>query len=238
MTDLDTFRAALQQPDDGRPPALDEIIGAGRRLRRKRRIAATAAAVAVLVAAGAAGITLWPDRSQPGIPAAAWPGVVVDATGSWGQPVLTGLRVKDRDIVVTAFHNVNSAYPDIPFGVRSCAVEPSGRFFPCKGTFDDVPPDRSPGFHAINLPINIEYVDLPMFGYYVGPAATITARADGRLVTAQTAQWSEDESVVLFWFRFDDLHNDAKGFSPHVSDWTATDAAGRKLPLGKPFVIG
>ncbi len=34
MTDLDAFRTALQHLDDGCPPALDDIMSAGRRLRR------------------------------------------------------------------------------------------------------------------------------------------------------------------------------------------------------------
>ncbi|MCO8270316.1 hypothetical protein M1L60_06870 [Actinoplanes sp. TRM 88003] len=247
MTDLDTFRAALQQPDEGRPPALDEIMTAGRRLRR-RRLALVAGAATVLVAATMA---LWPLTSRSEPVGGAWPAAAVDARGSWGQPVATGLRSKDREIVVTAFRNNNPAYPDIKFGVRACAADVAGELAPCHNQFDDVAPDRSPGFHAIGLPSNLDYYDLPMYGYYVGPAAKITVESRGRLVTAKTAVWSEDENIVLFWFTFDDvyqkvdknspLYKEGKvtpGQLPDVSDWTAYDADGKELPVGKPFVIG
>jgi hypothetical protein len=252
MTDLDTFRDALHHTGDGRPPALDEIITAGRRLRLRRRLLGAVAATTALVVAAAAGIALWPSPARHrDVPAAAWPAVSVDAQGTWGQAVTTGLRHDNRDIVVTAFHNVNPAYPDIPFGVRSCVVDVRGRLDPCKSTFDDGPPDRSPGFHAINLPSNIGDVDLPMFGYYVGPAATITVRARGKVVTAQTSRWSADNSVVLFWFTLRDAYLKVdktdpsygtgpvgRDVLPEVTNWTAYDREGTELPVGKPFVIG
>ncbi|MBM2618376.1 hypothetical protein JIG36_22710 [Actinoplanes sp. LDG1-06] len=245
MTDLDTFRAALQQPDEGRPPAIADIMRAGRRLRRKRRFGYGAVVAAALVAVTA---VAWPTTAPP---ATVWPAAAVDAEGSWGQPVATGLRSGKHEIVVTAFHNVNQAYPDITFGVRACAADTSGKLGPCHNQFDDVAPDRSPGFHAIGLPSNLDYVDLPMYGYYVGPATTITVDSRGRTVTADTAVWSEDPEVVLFWFDFKDVylkpdktHPNYKkqkvtpGELPDVANWSAYDESGRKLPLGKPFVIG
>ncbi len=63
--------------------------------------------------------------------------------------------------------------------------------------------------------------------------------------------WSEDENVVLFWFTLDDVFlkpdknspefkekKVTPGEQPDTSDWTAYDLDGRKLPVGKPFVIG
>ncbi|MCY1139276.1 hypothetical protein OWR29_14850 [Actinoplanes sp. Pm04-4] len=249
MTDLDTFRNALRQPGEGRPPALGDIMKAGRRLRR-RRLATASVAATVLAAAVATTVAVWPAQTPERV-GGAWPAAAVKPDGSWGQPVATGLRSKDRDVVVTAFHNVNPAYPDITFGVRACAADLDGDLAPCHNQFDDVAPDRSPGFHAIGLPSNLDYYDLPMYGYYVGPATKITVESRGKLVTAQTAVWSEDPDVVLFWFTFDDVYlkpdknspayKEGKvtpGELPDVENWTAYDADGRKLPVGKPFVIG
>ncbi|MGK5682739.1 hypothetical protein [Actinoplanes sp. URMC 104] len=251
MTDLDTFRAALQQPDDARPPALDAILTEGRRLRRRRRFATGAVTAAAVVALTAVAATVWQTRQPAPAPGSAWPVAAVDAEGSWGQPVATGLRSGDREIVVTAFRNDNPAYPDITFGVRACAAATSGKLGPCHNQFDDVAPDRSPGFHAIGLPSNLDNVDLPMYGYYVGPATKITVESRGRVVTAGTAVWSEDPDVVLFWFGFDDVYQKVDknspeyqegkvtpGQLPKVTNWAAYDAAGTKLPVGKPFVVG
>jgi hypothetical protein len=251
MTDLDTFRAALQGPDDGLPPAMDGILNAGRKLRFKRRLAtATIAAAAVVVAAGSA-VALWPSQAPPsGVQAAAWPPVTANANGSWGQEVHTGIRQKKAEIVVTAFHNVNPAYPKITFGVRACLAT-DVKLAPCTNTFDDVPLDNSPGFHSIELPSNSSGVNFPMYGYYVGPAATITVKSRGKIVTAETATWSEDPDVVFFWFPLNrvNLKPDKKsplyklgkvtpGELPDTSEWSAYGADGILLPVGKPFVIG
>ncbi len=69
-------------------------------------------------------------------------------------------------------------------------------------------------------------------------------------MTAQTAIWSEDENVVLFWFPLDQVYlkpdkdhpsyaegKITPGEYPKMSDWSAYDAAGKKLPAGKPLVI-
>jgi hypothetical protein len=253
MTDLETFRTVLRGPDDGRPPAMDDIINAGQKLRRKRRrMTATVAAAALVVATGAT-VAVWPAPAQGPSPvqAAAWPSTPSRADGSWGQPVDTGIKHQGRRIVVTAFHNNNAAYPNIKFGVRACAATADDQLAPCTNTFDDVAPDNSPGFHSIELPTGTDGVDFPMYGYYVGPAATITVKSRGRVVTAKTALWSENPDVVLFWFPLDQvflkpdktspLYKQGKvtpGELPDTSEWSAWDVSGVKLPLGKPFVIG
>jgi hypothetical protein len=251
MTDLDTFRAVLRGPDDGRPPALDDIMHAGQKLRRKRRLITATIAAAALIAASGSTAAVWQAQRPSPVQAAVWPQTSDGMDGSWGQVVDTGITQKDRQIVVTAFLNVNPAYPKIKFGVRACATTVDDRLTPCTNTFDDVPPDNSPGFHSIELPTNIEGFDFPMYGYYVGPAATITVKSRGKVATAETATWSENPSVVLFWFPLDQvflkvdkkspLYKEGKvtpGELPDTSEWTALDADGKKLPLGKPFVIG
>ena len=251
MTDLDSFRAALRGPDDGRPPALEEILTAGRKLRRKRRFLTATVAAAVLVAATGSTIAIQHAQAPSAGQAAAWPTGAPRADGSWGLPVYTGIQQKDREIVVTAFHNNNPAYPDIKFGVRSCAAAADGGLEPCTNTFDDVAPDNSPGFHSIELPTGGNGFDFPMYGYYIGPATTITVKSRGKVVTAQTAAWSENPDVLFFWFPLDEVylkpdktsplykeHKVTPGEEPDTSEWSAYDADGGKLPVGKPFVIG
>jgi hypothetical protein len=43
-------------------------------------------------------------------------------------------------------------------------------------------------------------VAVPGFGYYAGPAASITARQNGQLVHASLARWSAAPGIVIFWF--------------------------------------
>ena len=252
MTDLEYLRAALRGPDDGRPPALDDILNAGRKQRRKRRLLTTTVAAAALVAATGATFAIQHTPQAPAsVQAAAWPTVAQRKDGSWGLPVKTGIKQKKHEVVVTAFANHNPAYPKIHFGVRSCAATDDGRLGPCTNTFDDVAPDNSPGFHSIELPTDIEGFDFPMYGYYIGPATTITVKSRGKVATAETATWSEDANVVLFWFPLDEvylkvdktspMYKEGKvtpGELPDTSDWSAYGADGSRLPLGKPFVIG
>jgi hypothetical protein len=251
MTDLENFRAALRGPDDGRPPAMEDILNAGRRLRRKRRLLTATVAAAALVAVTGSALAIQHAQAPSSYQAAAWPTASPRADGSWGLPVDTGIEQKKRGIVVTAFYNVNPAYPKIKFGVRSCAATDDGRLAPCTNTFDDVAPDNSPGFHSIELPTNIDGFDFPMYGYYVGAASTITVKSRGKVVTAKSARWSENSDVVLFWFPLDQvylkadkkspLYKEGKvtpGELPDTSEWSAYGADGNRLPLGKPFVIG
>ncbi|MFI5933821.1 hypothetical protein [Actinoplanes sp. NPDC051494] len=258
-TDLDTFRAALHGGDDGLPPALDDIMDAGRKLRVKRRLASVTVAAAALVITVGATATVWRAQAPPAVPAAAAPQAVrwpaptgpVTPDSMWGEPADTGMRSGGNKIVVTAFHNDNPAYPDITFGVRACVQAAGAELRNCHQNFDNEAPDNTPGFHAIGMTSSDGKTALPMYGYYVGPAATITVRSRGEVVTAHTATWSEDANVVLFWFTLDDvflkpdvnhpnykLHKYTPGESPDVSGWTAYDDSGAVLPVGKPFVIG
>jgi hypothetical protein len=87
----------------------------------------------------------------------------------------------------------------------------------------------APGFHAVSAGMTVGEDDhrTPAFGYYAGPAKKITAKHDGRTVTARQATWSEDRSIVVFWF---DPAKVGDGFSP--TGLAAFDADGKKLPTG------
>ncbi|MFI6071491.1 hypothetical protein ACIA5C_07860 [Actinoplanes sp. NPDC051343] len=61
-------------------------------------------------------------------------------------------------------------------------------------------PDRAKGFHAGQRAMTVDGGQTPTFGYYVGPAARITTEAHGNTVIARQARWSEDPSVIFYWF--------------------------------------
>jgi hypothetical protein len=76
--------------------------------------------------------------------------------------------------------------------------------------------------------MNVDGLDSPAFGYFVGSPARITASVKGHLASAHLAAWSKDPQVVFFWF-------DLKDFAPGmpVGELTAYDRNGRKLATTK-----
>jgi hypothetical protein len=82
--------------------------------------------------------------------------------------------------------------------------------------------DKASGFHAVQGTMEVDGVQTPTFGYYAGPATRITGRAHGKTVTAGHAVWSEDASVIFFWF--------TPGTT--VNSLAAYDKTGKKLPTG------
>ena len=87
--------------------------------------------------------------------------------------------------------------------------------------------DRAPGFHAVQGSMNVNGRQTPTFGYYVGAAKKITAKAHGKTLTAGQSTWSEDPSVRIFWF------------APMVSGiekLTSLDKNGKRLPAGNAGV--
>jgi hypothetical protein len=236
MNDLEEFRAALHGPAEpaGKPAALGDIIQSGRRLRRRRRlVTATVAAAAVAVVAGGAAVALQADRPEVVAPAQG----VYRPAGAWGAGVETGIQEKGGQVVIMA-HRL----PDQPgaFAMQTCFAGADGSLAGCVVTNDS--PDKTPGFHGIEQPMTGDQGSTPLFGYFVGKADKITAKLDGKPITAQTAVWSEDPNVVFFWFPFDQYSPDAIksgpdgkfGSAPTVSGWAATDRDGQKLPIGNP----
>jgi hypothetical protein len=95
-------------------------------------------------------------------------------------------------------------------------------------------PDRAPGFHSGEGPMTVEGEQAPAFGYYVGPARRITVKANGKTVTAKQATWSDDPSVVVFWFDTARVKHGAA-----LTGATAYDKAGKKLARGSAgFGVG
>jgi len=221
MTNLDDLVDAMAAPPDFAPRPIDlaSVMAAGGRVRRRRRLVAGAAsglAVAALLVGGAqfAASQAAPDRSGPA-PAAeqrADNGVLGEAIATGrGEWLLFATPIDRADL------------PDTHFGLNLGLPGPNGRPVSVVTTNENKGSDRTPGFHAIEGAMEVNGSKTPTFGYYVGPATKITATAKDTTVTARQAAWSEDPSVVVFWF-----DPDARSLD-HLR---AYDSDGRALPAG------
>jgi len=217
MNDLDDLKAALNEPPDftPRPSDPDAVMTAGGRIRRRRRLAIGAAAglaVVALLAGGNALVQRTAPDGRGGPPVAAQP----DASPA---VIRTGLKEGGGEWVLYAKPVQEPAIPEITFGLMLGWSTAGGEPVDAVMSNENSGSDRSPGFHAVQGRMTIEQGVIPTFGYYVGPAAKITAKAGGRTLTAKQAPL--DDSIQAFWFDAGDLKN-----------LTAYDSDGRKLPAG------
>ncbi|GAB7050097.1 hypothetical protein [Catenuloplanes indicus] len=176
MTDLEALRRELREPLGADAGSLDlgVIVAKGRRLRRRRRLVMAGAAAAVL-AVGAAVPALY--RSPAPHPP------VTAAIPAAGVMIRTGAA-----------------------DGRAFALEPAGdgrlrlrTGWAMGASFvvqDEAVSDRAPGFHLFSVPGETGAV----FGYHVGRADRITGRVGGEHRVARLWPWSEDPSIVVFWF--------------------------------------
>jgi hypothetical protein len=246
MMDFDTFRTGLRAEPERplRAVDIDEVMVRGRRLRRRRQLLATGGAAvlaAAVVTASAAGVT-WRDQptaQSPGAaPAGPAPAQSRGATPAGPAPaqsasappqtplgsvVRTGIHVTAGEVVLYGLSINEPILPGVHFGVMAGLRDRSGAVTGVVETNEVTGSDRSPGFHAVQAPTRINGVSMPEFGYYAGPAATITATLAGHQVKAHLATWSVDHTIVLFWF--DPSTADA-------SRLVARDAKGHPLPAG------
>jgi hypothetical protein len=149
------------------------------------------------------------------------------APAALGTVIDTGFAAKDGSWVMYAVAVDEKSLPGTHFGVMAGRRLPSGSLTAGVMANEFQGSDRAPGFHAVQAGMNVEGEQTPSFGYYVGDATKITARAGGRAVTAKQAAWSEDAAVKIFWF------DPAAGA---VSDLKAYDSAGRALTAGNDQV--
>jgi hypothetical protein len=121
--------------------------------------------------------------------------------------------------------------PGTTFGIMAGQRDSSGALTAQVEANETAGSDTAPGFHAVEAPLAVgrPAVAIPEFGYYAGPAAKITALAGGRQVTASTARWSVNPSIVIFWFR--PTVNPA-GTALH--GLAAYGTGGHQLPAGHP----
>jgi hypothetical protein len=233
MMDLDTLRSGLRAAPE-RPLAavdIDQVMVRGRRLRLRRRLVAgggtgVLAAAVLAVSAGAGWFTPPAPRPDP-IGQAPPANSVAPSPGTLGDVVRTGIRPAGAEVVLYAVAISEPSLPGIHFGVLAGQRDAAGRITGLVESNEVTGSDRSPGFHAVQAPTETSGVRVPEFGYYVGPAVRITGSVGGRPVEAKQAVWSEDATVVLFWF---DPADAPAGSEP--SGLTAWDAAGQALPAG------
>ena len=208
MTDLNDFRAVLRKADpDQRPLDIEQIMIKGARVRRRHRLAVgttSGLAVVALLIGGSQVARLTSPTSTPTAPSVQFgaPGLPEGPDdGRLGEVVPTGLTLPSGGEWVLSMKRIDSpALPDTSFGITLGVRQADGTIVYGTTANENVGSDRSAGFHAITGAMNVDGEDIPPFGYYVGAAAKITAKVKGRTVRAGQAAWSEDPSVVLFWF--------------------------------------
>ena len=247
MNDIEDLRDAMHQPPDFQPKPLDLalVMNAGGRMRRRRRAAVGATSGLAVLALLVGGAQLMPGSpAQPvGGPAPSAPAEVQATTHPAEPPMLgqalgavvdTGLQAKGQDRILWMEKLTEQFHAGVSIGMVAGRRGPGGELIKDVVTAETQGSDRSPGFHGLEMAMGLDGMDSPAFGYYAGPAAKITVVADGRTVRAQQAVWSEDPSIVLFWFPL----NQVKPTS-EVGRASAYDSSGRKLPAGHPtFAVG
>jgi hypothetical protein len=252
MTDLGTLRRALQtpvRPDDGAPGFLDidEIIVKGRRLRRRRRVtvAGASAALAAAVVTAVAGVGQPGQGSHPSqasVPLAPRPSVTAShgparpspaPTASPAAPVgkviVSGITGPAGALVFYAVKIGLASLPGTKFGIMAGYRDTAGRLSAAVETNETAGPGTTAGFHAVEAPMQAgsPSTAIPEFGYYAGPAVTITGTMGGHKVRAATARWSQNRSIVIFWFPAT-----AGPAATAVQNLAAYDQAGHLLPAG------
>ncbi|MEU7904342.1 hypothetical protein [Actinoplanes sp. NPDC049118] len=241
MNDLDDLREAMNTPDfQPRPLDLGAVMAAGGRLRRRRRLAVGATSGLAVLALLFGGAQLArPDGARPAGTGSSGTGVQVTPVeprqdGAFGDVVDTGMRTNGVPRLLWVTELEDPALPDTGIGLVAGRRDADGRLVVDVMSNESAGSDRAPGFHAAQAAMTIGSGPVPAFGYFVGDAARITTTADGRKVTARQATWSEDPSIVLFWFTLDQV-----GTGSRLGRISAYDKDGRRLPAGNAgFGVG
>ncbi|MDR7278101.1 hypothetical protein [Catenuloplanes atrovinosus] len=237
MTDLDHLPEDLHDDlhaaagESFGAPDLNSIMAAGHRIRR-RRLAAELVAASVIVIAAGVGVTAALPTTEPPRPAAPAPASSTPSDDLY-RVVPTGLRQPGGEIVLQVVPaEVQGAGTDIRFGVMAAVRDDTGAMRDLMMTNEVQGSDVEPGFHAVHAPMTVDGTRVPEFGYYAGPAATITGRsAAGTRVEARLAEAEVGaDRIVVFWF------DPATAGEGEVGDLAATDAAGNALPRGNNVV--
>ncbi|WP_370305389.1 hypothetical protein [Amycolatopsis sp. WAC 01375] len=114
--------------------------------------------------------------------------------------------------------------PDVRFGLQVAYRNQTGEYDALLASNEFKGSDRSFGFHAVDGGDVIRGTFVPVFGYFAGPAARITSTVRGKPVEAKAIPWSEDPSIVLFWFDGAQVES-AGALTPLI----AYDAKGQRL---------
>ena len=151
-----------------------------------------------------------PGRSS--VPAREGPVISTGINDAGGELVFYGVRIRSQQL------------PGVTFGIMAGLRDSAGRLTPEVETNETTGSGSSSGFHAVEAASSVgsPAVAIPEFGYYAGPAATITAQAGGQQIQAHLARWSANTRIVIFWFTP----------SSALQDLAAYNAAGQQLPAG------
>jgi hypothetical protein len=134
-----------------------------------------------------------------------------------GELVFYGVRIHLRQL------------PGTTFGIMAGLRDASGGLTPEVETNETSGPDTAAGFHAVEAPSSVgsPAVAIPEFGYYAGPAASVTALDHGRVIHARLARWRVNPRIVVFWFI-----PPAAPAGATLTGLAAYAAAGHQLPAG------
>jgi hypothetical protein len=121
-----------------------------------------------------------------------------------GDVVSLGVKAGTGELVLYAIKvDEPQALPGVDFGLM-LAVRDANGLRPVYDANETNGSARSFGFHATSggfiAGADVAQVQVPVLGYFAGPAARITSTVHGKPVAAHLAKWSEDQSVVFFWF--------------------------------------
>ncbi|MEV6595797.1 hypothetical protein AB0M36_02925 [Actinoplanes sp. NPDC051346] len=225
MTDLDDLKDAMHSPPDFEPRPLDlgAVMAQGSRLRRRRRLAVTGASAATVLAllVGGSMLTRLGDGPIESAPVAS-----ASSTGVLGEVIDTGFRSDGEPVLLWFVPIEDAMVPGTAIGLTTGRRTARGTLERLVLMNETEGSSRSPGFHSPHVATEVDGYSSPAFGYFVGTdVVRITAVADGNLVEARFARWSNDPSVVAFWF--DPAQVPAER---SLTKLTAYDADGRALP--------
>jgi hypothetical protein len=144
-----------------------------------------------------------------------------------GRVISTGIKDAGGELVFYGVRIQVRQLPGTTFGIMAGLRDSAGGLTPEVEANETQGSDSTAGFHAVEAASSVgsPALAVPEFGYYAGPAATITAQEGRRQVQAHLARWSVNPRIVIFWFT-----PRATGSAPQ--DLAAYNAAGQQLPVG------
>ena len=235
----------MQFAQSDRPASDTSPTGPRRGGRRPttRVLATTGAALAVAVGMTAGGVlastssqppratlaALAQSRSTPSPVPSPVPSASPVPPVPAGRVIPAGIRDQAGELVFFVVRIHLGQLPGTGFGIMAGHRAASGTLTGDVETNETTGSATAPGFHAVESPIETGApgTAIPEFGYYAGPAATITASVNGKPVQASIARWNLNPQIVIFWFPAT-----ARPSATAPYGLTAYDASGHLLPAG------
>ncbi|MFF4592263.1 hypothetical protein ACQPXB_23860 [Amycolatopsis sp. CA-161197] len=195
MTDLEALRGVLTEPPAVEFSAVDlaGVMHRGRRRRHLHRLSAAAATVVVLVGV-VVGAQLLRTPDAPAVTTLAVTAAQPEQRAAAPIGDVVGTRIVDPEGEVVLFFERTPALPDsspyqLVLGHRTAGGVTAELATGSRAS--------SPGFHALTA--GRPGRDVPLYGYYSGPATRITADVNGLMYGADT-QRVDALAVTVFWF--------------------------------------